>query len=184
MDRCLCGRYIVLENFLSPSLVDGLNASIDRFAKDETKVRWQSSPGSTNGGEKRPWVVSPIEGDTRLAGDHDRGGISAPCGWPEPWCNPFRALTSHTLMLRYVLELMGNGFRYTGLGAFFANKGTEGHVLHSGGTGTFGDEGGTTLNMGGHMYLCQNGQMWTNFIGVAYQLRDVTAEDGGFICIP
>ena len=29
-------------------------------------------------------------------------------------------------------------------------------MLHSGGTGTFGDEGGSTLNMGGHMYLCQN----------------------------
>ena len=87
-------------------------------------------------------------------------------------------------------------------------------MLHSGGTGTFGDEGGTTLNMGGHMYLCQNvrlaaslrirstdrsaasgfgpltrrlfvqGQIWTNFIGVAYQLQDVTEEDGGFICIP
>ena len=28
------------------------------------------------------------------------------------------------------------------------------------------------------------GQIWTNFIGVAYQLQDVTEEDGGFICIP
>ena len=34
------------------------------------------------------------------------------------------------------------------------------------------------------MYLCQNGQFWTNFIGVAYQLLDVMEQDGGFICIP
>lgn len=114
-------------------------------------MRWQAGLGSTNGGPARPWVVSPIEGDTRLAGDHNRGGITNPLGWPEPWCDPFRALSSHTQMLRYVLQLIGNGFRFGGVGAFFATKGTEGHVLHSGGTGSFGDEGGTTLNLGGHM---------------------------------
>ena len=136
----LLGRFIVLEDFLSPGLVDALNASIDHFSEDRSKVRWQGAPGSTNGGGKRPWVVSPIAGDTRLKGHHDRGGITSPCDWPEPYCNPFRALGSHTRMLRYVLQMMGNGFRYTGVGAFFATKGTEGHVLHSGGTGTFGDE--------------------------------------------
>lgn len=174
----------MLEDFLSRGLVNALNTAIDTFSEDRSKVRWQGAPGSTNGGAKRPWVVSPIEGDSRLAGDHDRGGITSPCDWPEPFCDPFRALGSHTRMLRYMLQLIGNGFRYTGIGAFFANKGTEGHVLHSGGTGSFGDEGGTTLAMGGHMYLCQNGQIWTNFVGVAYQLQDVTEQDGGFICIP
>ena len=145
----------MLKDFLSPGLVAALNSAIDHFADDDTKVRWSGPPGSTNGGGSRPWVVNPL-GNSPLGGTHDRGGITAPCDWPAPHCHPFRALGSHTAMLRYVLQLIGNGFRYTGVGAFFATEGTEGHVLHSGGTGTFGDEGGTTLNMGGHMYLCQN----------------------------
>ena len=147
----------MLKEFLSPGLVDALNAAIDHFAGDETKVRWSGPPGSTNGGGNRPWVVNPLGNSPLAEGTHDRGGITAPCDWPAPHCNPFRALGSHTGMLRYVLQLIGNGFRYGGSpSAFLATAGTEGHVLHSGGTGTFGDEGGTTLNMGGHMYLCQN----------------------------
>jgi len=48
----------------------------------------------------------------------------------------------------------------------------------------FGDEASSTLSLGGHMYLSQGGQIWTNNLLVAYQLQDVAPGDGGFLCIP
>ena len=173
----------MLEDFLSIGLLCALNASIDHFADDVTRVTWGGPPGSTSS-DRNPhaaWMISP-----EVSGSHTRGMfVSDPCEWPEPWCYPFRALASHSRMLRYVLQLLGNGFRCPqGVGSFLATRGAEGHVLHSGGSGMFGDEGSSTLALGGHMYLSQNGQVWTNNLMVAYQLEDVNAGDGGFVCIP
>ena len=175
--------YLVVEDFLSAGLLDALNASIDHFADDESRVTWGGEPGSTSAARNphAAWMISP-----ELAGTHTRGQfVTDPCEWPAPWCHPFRALASHSGMLRYALQLLGNGFRCPqGVGSFLATAGAEGHVLHSGGSGAFGDEASSTLSLGGHMYLSQGGQIWTNNLLVAYQLQDIAPGDGGFLCIP
>ena len=75
--------------------------------------------------------------------------------------------------MRYMLEMIGNGFRYGNANGISMTKGSEGHVLHGGGG-----------FLGGHMYFCKEGQMWNNLIAVCYQLADVNPGDGGFVCIP
>ena len=90
--------YLVVEDFLSAGLLDALNASIDRFADDESRVSWGGEPGSTSAARNphAAWMISP-----ELSGTHTRGQfVTDPCEWPAPWCHPFRALASHSGMLR------------------------------------------------------------------------------------
>ena len=106
-------------------------------------------------------------------GTHGRGDIGGILTWPEPWCQPFRDLLSHPPALRYMLELIGNGFRYGNANGISMTTGAEGCILHGGG-----------VDANQHRYRYQNGTMWNNLMGVCYQLADINPGDGGFVCIP
>ena len=89
--------YLIVEDILSPEQVKALNEAIDH---NPDKIRLRQGELSLAGG-------SPA-----LEGTHGRGDIAGILAWPEPWSQPFRDLLSHPPALRYMLELIGNGFRY------------------------------------------------------------------------
>lgn len=158
--------YLVVEDILSPDQVQALNDAIDH---NHDRVRLRE-------GEQRLSGVAGQHGGTASAameGAHGRGDIGGILNWPKPWCQPFRDLLSHLPTMHYMLELIGNGFRYGNANGISMTKGAEGHVLHGGGG-----------RLGGHVYFCRNGQMWNNLIAVCYQLADINPGDGGFVCIP
>ncbi len=156
--------YLVVEDILSQDQVQALNEAIDHNP-DRIRIREGDLrlSGAQQGGQA----------SVALEGEHGRGDIGGILNWPEPWCQPFRDLLSHLPTMRYMLEMIGNGFRYGNANGISMTKGSEGHVLHGGGG-----------FLGGHMYFCKEGRMWNNLIAVCYQLADINPGDGGFVCVP
>lgn len=70
--------------------------------------------------------------------------------------------------------MMGSGYEATKCEVLCSSPGGAGHNLHA---------GGTTQSETNH-YTFRNGRCYCEYINVAWQLRDVTAADGGFCCIP
>ena len=109
----------------------------------------------------------------RLAGRH-RDSMSDPWELPEPYCEPFRRMIAHPALIRRLNWIMGSGFECRQCSLFAHRKGGVGHYLHS---------GTAAPNVGNH-YRLRNGRAYCEYVNVAWQLRDVTAADGGFCCIP
>lgn len=150
--------FFVARNILTTQQVATLNEAIDHN-QDHVRLR---------GTELSMAAESPV-----LVGTHGRGDISGILQWPQPWCQPFRDLLSHPPALRHMVDLIGREFRYGNANGISMTKGAEGCILHG---------GGTLVHK--HMYQYVNGRMWNNLVGVCYQLADVNAGDGGFVCIP
>ena len=150
--------YLVVEAILTPEQVAALNEAIDH---NPDKIRLRKGD------------LSLSHDAPALTGTHGRGDIGGILAWPEPWCQPFRDLLSHPPALRYMLELIGNGFRYGNANGISMTAGAEGCILHGGG-----------VDANQHRYRYQNGTMWNNLMGVCYQLADINPGDGGFVCIP
>ena len=151
--------YLIVRGILSSAQVAALNKAIDHNP-DRVRLR---------------------EGDQLLArqskklvGSHGRGDIGGILTWPQPWCRPFRDLLSHPPALRYMLELIGNGFRYANANGISMTAGAEGCVLH----------GGDVMRPNTHLFRYRNGRFWNSLMGVCYQLSDIGPGDGGFVCIP
>lgn len=109
----------------------------------------------------------------RLAGTHG-ASLANPWELPEPYCHPFRRMIAHPPLLQRLNWIMGSGYECMSSTIFAHRTGGVGHFLHSG-----------TANplVGNHVRL-QNGRSYAEHINVVWQLRDVTAADGGFCCIP
>ena len=150
--------YLIVEDILSPEQVHALNQAIDN---NQDKIRL------------REGELSLSHGSPALEGTHGRGDIGGILNWPKPWCQPFRDLISHPPALRYMLELIGNGFRHGNANGISMTTGAEGCILHGGG-----------MDSNQHRYRYENGTMWNNLMGVCYQLADINPGDGGFVCIP
>ena len=116
--------YLVVEDILSQDQVQALNEAIDHNP-DRIRIREGDLrlSGAQQGGQA----------SVALEGEHGRGDIGGILNWPEPWCQPFRDLLSHLPTMRYMLEMIGNGFRYGNANGISMTKGAEGHVLHGGG---------------------------------------------------
>ena len=96
---------------------------------------------------------------------------------PRPWCEPFRKMLAHPAVVHRLTWMGGKGFRCTGFEAICTPRGGAGHFLH----------GGNEPLSPSRNYTFQNGRSYAlggPSVGVAWQLRDVTAEDGGFACVP
>ena len=94
--------------------------------------------------------------------------------WPHPWCEPFRSLLAHPVILPRLNEILGEGCRLDHLYGIVMRKGTEGHVLHGAGTS----------NDLTHFYRFHNGHMRCGLTVVSWILTDCGPGDGGFACIP
>ena len=151
--------YLVVENALDPRDVDSCNEAIDN-QREEIHIRAPEE--------------SLARGATALVGKQGRGDLGGMLTWPKPWSQPFRDLLAHSVIVPYLDELLGPGFRLDHLYGITMNKGAEGFVLHGG-----GNTGDLT-----HSYQYHNGQMRCGLTVVTWVLSDHGPGDGGFACIP
>ncbi len=151
--------YLVLENVLTPDEVAACNRAIDQ---NPDRVRVRSEEQSLSGKSKA------------LKGKQGRGDIWGMLTWAKPWCQPFRDLLAHPKIVPVLTEILGEGFRLDHLYGIAMEAGSEGHVLHGGGTHSYPI----------HHYECRNEQIRCGLTVVAWSLTDCGPGDGGFACIP
>jgi hypothetical protein len=154
--------YLVIEDLLSPALLDALNNAIDQ--RVETDAR--QAPTGLNSGSQP------------LSGTHGRQSFGGSLDWPAPWCDPFRQLMALPKTLQYMVETIGDDLRFEGLTGITNTKGSEGQILHGGGVGHSAD-----LEQG-FFHRVEQGRIRNGQMAIAYLLSDVGPGDGGFCCIP
>ena len=151
--------YLVIEDALTPGEVASCNEAIEQ-QRERIRIR--------------PPEESLARGAKALAGAQGRGDVGGMLTWPKPWCQPFRDLLAHPVIVPYMNELLGPGFRLDHLYGIMMTKGAEGFVLHGG-----GNTGDLT-----HSYQHHNGLMRCGLTVVTWVLSDHGPGDGGFACIP
>lgn len=150
----LCG-HLVIRNVMDAKWLSEANAAIEACA-DRIEVGGDAAKGSSVlAGTGVPSLKNPFE-------------------LPEPHCQPFRRMLANPAVIHRLNWMMGSGFIFRGGRAICSVKGTSGHGLHS---------GSAQVRPAGS-YVLQNGRTYCETINVAWQLRDVTETDGGFVCIP
>ena len=101
------------------------------------------------------------------------------CALPDGRALPFRRMFTHPQLLRRLQWMLGDRFRAFGTSqtvgrAVLSAPGACGHPLHSGRTQLRGAWGN---------YAIGNGRSYVTSVNVAWQLRDVTASDGGYCAV-
>ena len=147
--------YLVLRGVMNEEWLQAANEAVDRF-EDRIKVGEELARGSQSlAGTGRPLLDGLLE-------------------LPEPYCEPFRKMVAHPAVEHRLNWMGASGGRMGGATGFVAVKGTSGHALH---------DANEPLNPG-RGYIYQNGRSYCEAVTVTWQLRDVTAKDGGFACVP
>ena len=147
--------YLVLRGVMNEEWLQAANEAVDRF-EDRIKVGEELARGSQAlAGTGRPLLDGLLE-------------------LPEPYCKPFRKMVAHPAVEHRLNWMGASGGRMGGATGFVAVKGTSGHALH---------DANEPLNPG-RGYIYQNGRSYCEAVTVTWQLRDVTASDGGFACVP
>ena len=147
--------YLVLRGVMDEEWLQAANAAVDRFA-DRVEVGAELARGSQSlAGTGRPLLGGLLE-------------------LPAPYCEPFRKMVAHPAVEHRLNWMGASGGRMGGATGFVAVKGTSGHALH---------DANEPLNPG-RGYIYQNGRSYCEAVTVTWQLRDVTAADGGFACVP
>ena len=113
-----------------------------------------------------------------LKGTHGRGDFGGFLFWDQPWCQPFLDVITMPFVVRAMLAIIGPRFRLAGTTGLSMTKGSEGFILHGGGT----PELEHMREIFYHRF--ENGWMHNGLVSVSYTLSDVGPEDGGFVCIP
>jgi ectoine hydroxylase-related dioxygenase (phytanoyl-CoA dioxygenase family) len=150
----LCG-HLVLKNVMDDEWLAAANEAVEQCS-DQIEVGGDASKGSS---------VLAGSGVPSLRGLFEL---------PKPHCDPFRRMIAHPAVVHRLNWMMGSGFVFRNARAICSVKGTSGHGLHS------GSDPATPVRA----YAQQNGRTYCEAINVAWQLRDVTEADGGFVCIP
>ena len=147
--------YLVLRGVMDEEWLQAANAAVDRFA-DRVEVGAELARGSQSlAGTGRPLLGGLLE-------------------LPAPYCEPFRKMVAHPAVEHRLNWMGASGGRMGGATGFVAVKGTSGHALH---------DANAPLNPG-RGYIYQNGRSYCAAVTVTWQVRDVTAADGGFACVP
>ena len=150
--------YLIIPGALSPEEVSACNAAIDHFA-DQIRAR----------------ETGLAHGASALEGASGRKELRGMLGWPSPYREPFRRLLVHPMVVTRLNEFSGKGFRLDhGPLLIGAEVGTEGFLLHG---------GGTPFHQA-VWYHQQNDRITCRGITVAWQLADVNEGDGGFAIVP
>ena len=103
-----------------------------------------------------------------------RSSMADPWALPAPHGESFQRMIADPILIQRLNWMMGSGYEcMLGSGLLLA-KGSAGHRLHS---------PAAPARVNNH-YRQQNGRVYTDYVNVAWQLRDVTREDGGFVCVP
>ena len=152
----LCG-FLVLRGVMDGDWLAAANQAIEANADQITTT------GSAAGDSK------PLAGTGTV-----RTQMVEPWKLPAPYGEPFQRMIADPALMQRLNWIMGSGFECMGSRAFLSGKGSSGHFLHGGGAPA------TVINH----FRQQNGRIYSQYVNVAWQLRDVTRADGGFICVP
>ncbi len=150
----LCG-HLVLRGIMDVAWLAAANAAMDHFA-DQVEMGNDAARGSK-----------------QLAG-MGLGALKGLFELPHPYCEPFRKMIAHPAVVQRMNWMTGSGFKLDAARAIHYPKGSSGHYLHS----------GPVPAAPRNHYLLQNGRTYCETVNVAWQLVDVNAGDGGFICMP
>eukprot|EP01052_Picozoa_sp_SAG31_P007373 SAG31_NODE_351_length_17237_cov_7.010445_17_plen_290_part_00 len=167
--------FVVIPGVLAREQVNACNAALER-----NRDLIEYTPLSEDG---RGWVVPEPLAGTSLTRP-GRSQLSNVMQLAPPHRQIFREIFVLDKVLGCMQDLLGLGFRGTDGRILLTASGAEGHALHSGGTTRDADEEASTLGLGGHMYLCQNGRIWNTMMSVQFALSDVRLGDGGFAALP
>jgi len=157
--------FIHLKGVLSPEEVLAANQAIDANA---------SAARERKGVLRNTRLRTPLAGDGK-SGRMDLGGMLR---WPQPYCEPFRQLLHHPLLLPALTALCGPGYRLDHLPlAILQHRGSEGFALHGG-----------PLDSNGRFnpalqYRCVGGHIYNTLLACAVQLSDHSEGDGGFVVV-
>lgn len=147
--------YLVLRGVMDEAWLAAANEAVDRF-RDRVTVGEELSRGSKSlAGTGRPLLPGLLE-------------------LPAPYCDPFRRMVAHPAVEHRLNWMGASGGRMGGATLFCSVKGSTGHALH---------DSNEPLNPT-RGYVYQNGRSFCEAVTVTWQLRDVTAADGGFACVP
>ena len=153
--------YLVVEGVLAAEEIRLANEAVDRHLPL---------------GRLRPSDESLDGGSDALRGEVGRGELNGLLEWDSPWCEPFRAMLAHPILVAYLNEMLGPGFRMDhDMFLLWIDKGAEGFELHrSSGPGFDPNQ----------YYLVRDGKMHNGLTVVALQLTDVNPGDGGLVVVP
>ena len=91
---------------------------------------------------------------------------------------PFQRMLAHPALVHRLNWMLGGHFRTEGLGSIIATRrGGGGQILHGNGAPIY-------PNINWWPYLYRNGRCHTGQVNVAWQLHDITQEEGGFVVVP
>ena len=147
--------YLVLPGVMDEEWLEEANAAIDKF-EDRIVVGEELARGSQSlAGTGRPLLGGLLE-------------------LPDPYNKPFRRMIANPAVEHRLNWIGASGGRCGGPTAFCSVLGGSGHSLHSNNEPLYPPMG----------YVFQNGRSYDQAITVAFQLRDVEPDLGGFACVP
>ena len=152
----LCG-HLVLQGVMDEEWLAAANEAID---KNPDRI----SHGGSAAGDSTPLAGTGV----------GRSSMGDPWGLPAPYGEPFQRMIADPALVQRLNWIMGSGFECMMCNGFLSGKGSSGHSLHS---------PATPAKVTNH-YRQQNGRVYAEYLNVAWQLRDVTPADGGFVCVP
>ena len=163
--------YLLVENVLTLEQVCQMNKAIDQHW-DRIHIR---TPEQALDGSLKEQGGRASEA---LKGTHGRGDFGGFLFWDQPWCQPFLDIIALPFVIQTMLAIIGPRFRLAGTAGLSMTKGSEGFILHGGGTPEL-------EHMREVFFHCfENGRMKNGLVSVSYALSDVGPDDGGFVCIP
>lgn len=114
--------------------------------------------------------------DDQIARETGAGMRTHRFGGTLAWGGDYQALIDQPRVTPYLEGLLGPGFRldHDYADVIRAGDGPIGTTLHGGGTPFSPAE----------YYHCRDGRIHSGLTVVAYNLRDVSPDDGGFACVP
>ena len=152
----LCG-HLVLRGVMDDAWLAAANEAID---SNPDRIH----TGGSAAGDSKPLAGTGV----------GRSSMGDPWTLPAPHGEPFRQMIAHPALIQRLNWIMGSGFECMQCSGFLSGKGSSGHFLHA---------AGTPASAFNH-FRQQNGRVYCEFLNVAWQLRDVTLADGGFVCVP
>lgn len=152
----LCG-HLVLRGVMDEEWLVAANEAIDANPD-------RISTGGTETSDSKPLSGAGV----------GRSSMGDPWMLPGQYGEPFQRMIADPALIQRLNWIMGSGFECMQCSGFLSAKGSSGHPLHAAG------EPALVTNH----YRQQNGRVYCEYLNVAWQLRDVTLADGGFVCVP
>ncbi len=153
--------FLVVRNVMEQEWLDAANAAVDanlQHVDYEDAAKTQVGGGAKMQGTGRP-------------------GLSV-ADLPAEYRPPFEEMLAHPALVHRLNWMLGGHFRTEGMGGIITTRrGGGGQILHGNGDPIY-------PNINWWPYLYRNGRCHTGQVNVAWQLHDVTDQEGGFVVVP